>query len=185
VGKSASLDQSGYAQVAALKDDLEMKEYILRVVDKYDCKINEIGGLMGIVPWFSGTTSTQNIGKLEDTLLFALLSNTNKPWLSYKNSDHLTGDTAQLGFVGYVQVAAMRNDMEMKKFSRRVCKDMGVQIVDDGGFEGMVKYYSGTNNFQSYERLQSEIKSAANAPNAWAKWINPPTAAPMKAPMKK
>lgn len=168
-----------------MKDDLEMKEFILRVVDKYDCKVQEIGGLMGIVPWFSGTTSAQDITKLEDTLLFALLSNTNKPWLTYKNSDHITGETAQLGFVGYVQVAAMRNDMEMKKFARRVCKDMGVQIVDEGGFEGMVKYYSGTNNFQSYERLQSEIKSAANAPNAWAKWITPPKAEKAADPPKK
>jgi hypothetical protein len=179
IGKDASLDQAGYVQVSALQDDDEMKEFIMRMVEKYDCKVVEIGGLMGIVPWFSGTTSTQDIQKLEDTLLFAVLTRS-KPWLSYKNSDHITGDTAKLGFVGYVQVAAMRNDSEMKKFVRRVCKDMGVNVVDEGGFEGMVKYYSGTDNFQSYERLQSEIKSAANAPHSWAEWIHGPPKEPSK-----
>jgi len=177
MGKRATLDQAGYAQVANLKDDSEMKEFILRMVEKYDCKIEEVGGLMGIVPWFSGTTATQDIQKLEDTLLYAVLTFTAKPWLSYKNSDHITGDTAKLGFVGYVQVAAMRKDAEMKKFVRRVCKDMNVQIVDEGGFEGMVHFYSGTDNFQSFERLQTEIKSAANAPHSWAKWITPPSSA--------
>lgn len=169
LGKRASLDQAGYAQVAAVKDDQEMKEFVQRVIEKYDCRVENMGGMMGIVPWFSGTTSTQNIQALEDTLLFAVLTRS-KPWLSYKNSDHVTGDTAKLGFVGYVQVAAMRNDYEMKKFVRRVCHDMGVKVVDEGGFEGMVKFYSGTDNFQSYDKLQDEIKSAANAPHSWADW---------------
>merc|ERR1719310_151645 len=64
----------------------------------------------------------------------------------------------------------MRSDEEMKKFAKRVCEDMGVAIVDEGGFEGMVKFYSGTDNFQSYDRLQSEIKSAADHPKTWARW---------------
>merc|ERR1740127_315104 len=119
---------------------------------------------------------TQSLPKLEDTLLYAVLSDggsRSKSWLSYKNSDHITGDTAQMGFLGYVQVAAMKSDNQMKAFVRRVCSDMGVKIVDEGGFTGMVIFYSGTDNFQSYDRLREEIRSAANAPHAWAQWATP------------
>merc|ERR1719353_1409809 len=122
---------------------------------------------------------TQSLPKLEDTLLYAVLSRADArspSWLSYKNSQHVTGDTAQMGFLGYVQVAAMKSDTEMKKFVRRVCTDMGVKVVDEGGFTGMVQFYSGTNNFQSYDRLKEEIRSAANAPHAWAQWTQ--TSAP-------
>jgi len=169
LGKSAAMDQAGYAQVAAMKDDSEMTDFVLRMVDKYDCRVEEMGGLKGIVPWFSGTTTEQSLEKLESTLLYAVLTYSH-PWLTYKNSDGVTGDTAQLNFVGYVQTAALRSDVQMKKFVRRVCQDMKVKIVDEGGFEGMVKYYSGTDNFQSYDGLLSEVKSAANAPHSWAKW---------------
>ena len=78
-----------------MKDDHEMKDFILRVIDKYDCKVEAVGGLMGIVPWFSGTTMIQSLPKLEDTLLYAVLSDgggRSKSWLSYKNSDHITGN---------------------------------------------------------------------------------------------
>jgi len=169
LGKIATLDEKGYQQVASIKNDEEMTDYILRMVDKYDCKVEEIGGLAGIVPWFSGTTTKQSMDKLEGTLLFAVLSLTKQPWLSYRNSDHITGDTAALNFVGYVQVAAMRSDAEMKRFVRRICKDAKIEVVDEGGFEGMVRYYSGTDNFQSYDGLINEVKSAANAPHSWAR----------------
>jgi len=169
VGKVATLDEKGYQQVASVKSDAEMTDFIIRMVDKYDCKVEEMGGLAGIVPWFSGTTTKQSVDKLESTLLSAVLSMGKQPWLSYKNSDHVTGDTAGLNFVGYVQVAAMRSDAEMKRFVRRICKDAKIEIIDEGGFTGMVRFYSGTDNFQSFDGLINEVKSAANAPHSWAR----------------
>jgi len=153
-----------------------MKKFILRVMRKLDCQLVDEGGLMGIIPWFSGTTATQNIEALEDALLNAAVMDSSDPWLSYRNTGGVTAGTAELGVIGYVQVAAMKSDSEMKKFVRRVCTEMGVKVVDEGGFEGMVKFYSGTDNFQSFERLQTEIKSAANAPHTWARWMPSATA---------
>lgn len=181
LGKSSTLSQAGYEKVASLKDDTEMKDFMERVIEQYDCKVEKIGGLMGIVPWFSGTTLTQDMEKLENTLLNAVLSEgKSESWISFKNSAQITGDSAQLSFVGYVQVAAIKSDEEMEKFGRRTCKDMGVKIVDDGGFTGMIKYYSGTDNFQSFERLQAEVKSAANAPHSWAQWDKSQSDTPSK-----
>merc|ERR1719375_1883495 len=149
-----------------------MKDFIERVIDRYDCKVESIAGFMGIVPWFSGTTLAQDFDKLQATLLSAVLSRGKQSsWLSFKNSDHITGNTAALDPVGYVQVAAMKNDDEMRNFARRVCEQQGIKVLDADGLTGMVRYYSGTDNFQSFDRLEEEVRSAANAPHSWAEWV--------------
>jgi hypothetical protein len=167
VGDTAPISEAGYQTVAAIKDDYEMKKFILRVLAKYDCEVTQEGGFMGLVPWFSGTTSVQSLEQLQDALLFELLS-AGEHWLHYKNTAGITGDTASLDLDGYVVVACLRRDEDMKKFARRLCKSMGVKITDENGFDGMIKYFSGTTGFQSFERLQSEIQSAAAAPHTWA-----------------
>jgi hypothetical protein len=168
LGKRASLNEDGYKQVANIKDDKEMTEFIHRVVDKYDLKVQEEAGLQGLVPWFSGTTSVQNMEQLENTVLYAVLTSSKKPWIVYKNSEHVNGDTAELNSVGYVKIAAMKDDSQMQSFARRTCDKLGINIINKDGFAGMVRYYSGTDNFQSFDKLQNEIKSAAKAPNSWA-----------------
>ena len=57
--------------------------------------------ILGFVPWFSGTVATQSILKLEEALLFAILSD-GTPWLSFKNSAGVTGDNVKLDLEGCV-----------------------------------------------------------------------------------
>lgn len=175
IGRTASLDEAGYKQVARLKDDEEMHQYILRVIAEYDCKVAFDGGLSGIVPWFSGTTEVQSFAKLQEVLLFAIIADPKHAWLQYRNTARVNGANAELSLQGYVQVAALKSTSEMKKFGKRMCESLGVNIVNEGGFEGMINYYSGAEHFQSYERLVSEIKSAAKAPRSWAQVAAPET----------
>jgi len=167
VGKSSSIDEDGYTKVANLEDDVEMEAFIRRVIDRYDCKVEDESGLMGIVPWFSGTTMKQSLVQLERVLLFAVLAD-GKPWITFKNSGGITGKNAPLDLNGYLEVAALRKDDEMKDFVRNLAESMGIKVLDEGGFEGMIKYYSGSSTFQSFERLQSELESAKAAPHSWA-----------------
>jgi len=167
IGETAMLNEDGYKSVAAVKDDDEMKKFIMRVIKKFDCEVVEDSGLMGMVPWFSGTTAVQSMDLLEEALLFELLSLGNH-WMHYKNSAGLTGETAALDLNGYVVVACLKQEEEMKTFARRLCKQMGVKITDDSGFQGMIKFFSGDVAFQSLDKLKSEIQSAANAPHSWA-----------------
>merc|ERR1719446_1921998 len=109
--------------------------FIRRVIDAYDCRITNQTSFMGIVPWFSGTTAVQSFEKLQETLLYAVLSQGGHPWLVYKNTDGTTGKNAQLNFVGYVEVAATRKEGDMVDFARRVCDKLGVRVVEDGGFK--------------------------------------------------
>jgi len=167
IGETALLNEDGYQKVVAVKDDVEMKKFIERVIKKFDCEVIEESGLMGIVPWFSGTTAVQSMDLLEEALLFELLS-LGKHWMHYKNSAGVTGETAALDLNGYVVVACLQQEEEMKTFARRLCKQLGVKITDDSGFQGMIKFFSGAVGFQSLDKLKSEIQSAANAPHSWA-----------------
>lgn len=168
LGVTADIDEKGYQAVARLKDDEEMKTFILRCMAQYDCQVEYEGGLMGMVPWFSGTTSVQTLAKLQESLLFAVLARGQR-WITYKNSAGTTGKDASLDLEGYMEIAIIRKDIEMQAFARRLCEKMGIQITDEGGFAGMIKYHSGASDFQSFDKLQEEIKSAAAAPHSWAK----------------
>jgi len=168
LGTTAATDEAGYQAVAKLKDDEEMKTFILRVIEDYDCHVKDEGGLMGIVPWFSGTAAVQSLDKLENSLLFAILAN-GKRWISYKNTAGTTGADTPLDLQGYMEVAILRKDIEMETFARRLAEQMGVKVTDEGGFAGMIKYHSGAAAFQSFDKLQSEIQSAAASPHSWAK----------------
>jgi len=172
LGTTAAMDEEGYVAVAKLKDDEEMKTFMLRLIEDYDCHVNDEGGLMGVIPWFSGTTAVQSLVKLEDSLLFAVLANGER-WISYKNSAGTTGTNAPLDLQGYMEVAIIRKDFEMQAFARRLAEHMGVEVADEGGLAGMIKYHSGAAApFQSFDKLQAEIKSAAASPHTWAKFTS-------------
>lgn len=165
-GESAPLTEAGYKSVADLRDDHHMKKFILRVMRKLDCQLVDEGGLMGIIPWFSGTIATQSLENLEGALLFEILGN-GKPWLLYKNSGGITGDNAPLDDEGYILVACLRSDMEMKKFAYRICRKSGVKITDKGGFADMLRFFRTSASFRSLDMLVSEIEAAATA-SSWA-----------------
>lgn len=169
-GWTAPLDEPGYQAIVSLKSDDDMEMFIRRVIDAYDCKITNQGGFMGIVPWFSGLTASRTFVKLQETLLYAVLNPTKSPWLAYKNTDGTTGKTAELSFMGYVEVAATRKEEEMVAFARRVSDKVGVKVVNEDGFRSMVRWYSGADNFQDYGRLEQEVISAAKSPHSWAAW---------------
>jgi len=170
LGKTVALDEAGYQSVAALEDDQEMADFMRRVIGSYDCKIENDGAFMGIVPWFSGTTATQNFQKIEETLLYSLIADTRSPWVSWRNSEGINGDNADLDFYGYTEVAVQQDDAKMMKFARRLVNKLGVKIVNEDGFAGVIHYYSGIDNIQDYDKLVQEVKSAANAPHSWAAW---------------
>jgi len=168
LGATAATDEAGYEAVAKLRDDEEMKTFILRVIEDYDCHVLDDDGLMGIVPWFSGTTAVQGLDKLEESLLFAVLANGER-WISYKNTAGTTGADAPLNLEGYMEIAIIRDEPEMETFARRLAEQLGIEVTDEGGFAGMIKYHDGAVAFQSFDKLQDEIKSAAVSPHSWAK----------------
>jgi len=78
-------------------------------------------------------------------------------WFGF-SGDEITGKNAPLDDDGYDVVAAMEADTEMEVFVRRLIKAMNLRIIDMGGLHGVVPYYSGTHETQSFANLLRDLK---------------------------
>jgi len=91
-GKSAPLDQEGYAAVVALWDNVEMETFVLRAVSQLGCNVTERGALKGFVPFYS-KEKAQSFGKLKAEL--EKISNMSTSWLATTGKSLDSGSTAQ------------------------------------------------------------------------------------------
>jgi hypothetical protein len=167
--ENAALDESGMKDVAAMKDDRAMKVFIRRVADSCSIKITQEGGLNGLVGYFIGKQNGDQptMKELKEALFKALLAESKHHWAAVKSDTDTTGDTAPLDMIGYCQVRALRKSREMVRFVRRMVNNMGIKITDNGGFDGMMSFYSEPDDSGSFMRLMSEIKRAAYE-HSWA-----------------
>merc|ERR1719446_1610642 len=72
----------GYQQVASLKSDEDMNDFILRVLQKDGLEGNT-SYLQGLVPWYSGTRAVQSLATLRKEL-------SEKPWVRRISQASLT-----------------------------------------------------------------------------------------------
>lgn len=67
------------------------------------------------------------------------------------------GSSASLDEAGYQAVAALRDSRAMWFFIRRVVESNNAEVLDEGMFNGLVPYYSGERDVQSFDRLNEEL----------------------------
>jgi len=165
----APLDETGYRQIRKLEDDGEMKVFIRRVAQSCNMKVIDEGGLNGAVPFMSGTNGSSSFNEVKATLFAALLARSKDHWVAVKNSTDapITAHSASLDLMGYVQVRSLRNAVQMVTFVKRMVESMGIKIVDTGGFDGLMGFYSKPDDSESFQRLVTEIKKAAYE-HSWA-----------------
>mmetsp|Transcript_145505 Transcript_145505/g.253906 ORF Transcript_145505/g.253906 Transcript_145505/m.253906 type:complete len:290 (+) Transcript_145505:103-972(+) len=76
--KHVPLSEQGYSFLSRLKDDREMQGFVRRVIDDLGLEIVDEGGLMGMVPYYSGKKAKQSFAALEAEL--AKESKKRKAW---------------------------------------------------------------------------------------------------------
>lgn len=144
-GTTAPLTEDGYSMVARLKSDAEMATFLRRVVASEARIVVDEAAFNGVVPFYSGTTSAQSLGNLIAEIRHG------SSWVGLD-----IGRTAPLSEEGYQEVAARRNNVQMKEFARRVLAASGSSI-DAGSLNGLVPYHSGKVLVQSFEKLQQDL----------------------------
>lgn len=77
------------------------------------------------------------------------------------------GTSAELSEDGYYSVATTKSNLEMTVFILRIVRDMGMQVVNEAQFNGIVPYYSGELGFQTYETLRKELEKLSKEMCAW------------------
>lgn len=83
-----------------------------------------------------------------------------------QTASSMLGATAGLDQDGYSAVVALDNSSVTKEFVRRVVADVGCEVTDEGGLEGLIQFYNKTSE-QTYEGLRSELLSASALPSSW------------------
>jgi hypothetical protein len=82
-------------------------------------------------------------------------------------SDIREADGQSLDEEGYSAVAGTVSNRMMERFIERVITDLELEVVDTGGLKGLVPYYSGEKDLQTFEALQEELLTIANQPESW------------------
>eukprot|EP00928_Gymnodinium_smaydae_P092191 TRINITY_DN75_c0_g1_i1.p1 TRINITY_DN75_c0_g1~~TRINITY_DN75_c0_g1_i1.p1 ORF type:complete len:455 (-),score=106.00 TRINITY_DN75_c0_g1_i1:168-1532(-) len=177
LGESASLTETGYSSVAALRNQEAMQSYAEKLLEQDGLQVKDKGMLQRVMPFYSGECATQSLVALRRELHEATkphgchaawvgtkANSTKKPLslLAKKPAfavHPLHGDVAPLNEAGYQAVVALKSNEEMKKFIRRASKENGLQILHSGGLAGFARYYSGVCASQSYAALVKELKS--------------------------
>jgi len=150
-GKSAPLCQDGYHALVKLKSDYQMEVFITRVVKSMQMQISDKGRLNGVASFYSGTKGKQSFAQLRKEIIGAVRGP--NAWVS-------SGRDAVLSEIGYQNVAALKDDMQMALFVRRMALHHGCAVVDEDAMTGVVPYYSGTKSVQSLAQLSEELREA-------------------------
>jgi hypothetical protein len=152
----------GFAKERKLSNTEEMAMFIRRVAESCNMMFIDEGGLNGAVDWFKNPDDAgATFEKLKADLFRALLAASRDHWVTVKDVNGITADTATLDLLGYVQVRALRKKSQTIQFVKRMVAEMGIKITDMDGFNGVMVYYSEPDDSESFGRLSAEIKKAA------------------------
>jgi len=151
-GETAPLNELGYELVAKMQKDDEMRAFIVRLLSTEARHVKDEFGLHAMVPFFSGTKTTQDMKALK----VELRDPKHDVWLADG-----VGRTADLSEEGYQKVAAQKSDVQMKAFIRRALVVNHMRINEEGGLSGFVPYYSGRFvKSQTYKALLEDLETA-------------------------
>merc|ERR1719199_1077165 len=130
--------EKGYQMVATLKDDEKMKTFIHRVVQAEARYVKDVAALNGLVPFYSGVQSVQNLDALKHELRSAA-------WVADGE-----GRNAPLNEIGYQKVASLKSKPHMMAFARRILDAADRTCADEGGLSGMIPYFNGETSVQNF-----------------------------------
>jgi len=140
VGPRAS--ELDYLAVAQQGDDMLTKKFVRRVLGEMDLEVLDEGGLTGFIPWFSGTAAKQSLRALKEELAQAW-------WVG-----------GRLTNADYLAVAQKDDPTLMKKFVRRVLREMRLDVSDMGGLNGFVPWFTGKTATQSLRSMKEQVMHA-------------------------
>jgi hypothetical protein len=82
-------------------------------------------------------------------------------------------ESAALSEDGYSAVAALGNRELMRAYVRRVAKDEGLRITNEGSLSGALAYYTGECSTQSYAALVRELWRGSETAKCKQAWVQP------------
>lgn len=191
-GRDAPLTEDGYRSIVALQNTSEMAQFVDRVVKDQGYYVVSRDGMNGFVPFHSCEKSSASLEHLENDVRgvaanpegWASVANVaraasnashDRPTSFMSSSTEVMnwalevgiGTSAPITESGYQQVAEMNSNVQMGIFALRAIRRLGLEVVDEDRFHGMIPFYSGERSVQSLAKLHEEIKSVSQDLCAW------------------
>lgn len=151
-GHTASLSEDGFQVTASWRCPSQMRAFADRLLDHLGAPGISEEVLEDIALRHSGV-----FGGCAARLSFARLT---EEVLSH--APPTSGIAAPLTEVGYVAVAALRSNDEMRAFIRRVVAKLGGRVAQggEGSLNGFVPFFSGLSAVQSLAQMETELRAA-------------------------
>lgn len=161
------LDEDGYQKLAWQRNSEQMEKFIRRAVKNLGLKVIDDEGLARLLPKYDGEEEIQSYAALEYDLVHGRPDEKQFVEPDPDVEVTVTGANATLDQPGYFAIAKLHNQEEMKVFVRRVADKMGLDIQNEGEFDGLVSWYSGIKGLQDIDSLESELKEISTRDGGW------------------
>jgi len=198
-GESATLDQAGYEETAALCCHHEMSLFVRREIARQGFDVCDLSDLHGFIHWYDCSNDMpKTFADMQAEIAGA--STTNCPWLGHlpncpvKDENclrfsacpaeftgkfaGLPGASAPLDEAGYTGVAARCCHTEMEQFVRRAIDQQGFQVCDEGSLQGFLHWFDCSHDhhekhksLQTFEKLQEGIRIARSGLPPMCPWL--------------
>lgn len=162
-GERATLDNEGYRKVLTWKSKRQIANFMRRVLMEMQLKIvNE--------DYFRDYVGSLNDQQDLNSIRANLLELNSQPCSWVKTHDAVTnvnGATAPLTEDGFRAVVELRSPFESRRFASRIIEDEGYYLLEQGGLDGMLGWYSCEKGIQSLMRMRDEIRGVASSGTGW------------------
>lgn len=96
--------------------------------------------------------------------------------MSHREVDHLRSTIKGTAFTSFTRkmkegifytIASINDDVGMSEFIKTMIQEVGGEVVDEGGLQGIVPYYTGSKALQTFSRLMEELAAIAGLSDGW------------------
>jgi hypothetical protein len=150
-----------------MNNEREMEVFARRTVDDLGLVIVDDKRLIDLLK--SRHDKDAGFGHFKGKVL-NLLGTPNAPVTDPEHAEPpLSGEDAALSEEGYTELVKLNSNPEMVSFIQRVVDDMGLEVTNFGGVQGLAPYYSGDKRVQNFANLEMEIRHTSQVPGSWVK----------------
>jgi len=155
-GKTATLNDGGFEAVAGLKNEVQMRAFLRRVVSAMGREVNNNAVIDTLAEQLAGVNAKNRFHDLRN-----LLRDPRFTSQGTHNEKVLAADLP-LTEVGYQRLAMQRDNEQMKVFVKRILASEGRSVKDEGLLSGFVPYFSGVVGSRDLNSLRAELRQPRN-----------------------
>jgi len=158
--------EEDFNEIVSRRSDSDMVAFAMQLVQLLGGRINDEGKLMGVVPYYSGTTASQSFWRfLKEMQNVSNSKSTEEPWVSLPPYASLV-QMAKWGSE-YDTIVEGKSEEGMVRLVHKVLSEFGGGVLDERALIGFVPFYCGTSSTQAFNKMVKELLSLSRKDDPW------------------